>query len=197
MKRWPLCMVLLLGIAACAQAHQGAHRGGHEPADTGGEFAGSRLQLADVTLVDQNGQQRPYPWGVAEHGLLVMTFGYTSCESICPLGNAVMAQLQSELAADMPHKVRLITVSIDPQTDTPEVLRKTAARFGASDDWLWLTGDAAVVDRLLRSAAVKTRDPAQHDPVFLVGDPRSGRFYRSQSMPSAAELLKVIRSFAQ
>lgn len=196
MKRWLFGLALLLGSAAPVSAHEGAHHGDHRPSD-GGEFAGRRLQLADVTLVDQNGRQQPYPWGVAEHGLLVMTFGYTSCESFCPLGNAVMAQLQNALAADIPHKVRLVTVSIDPQTDTPEVLRKTAARFGAHDDWLWLTGDTAAVDRLLRSAAVKTRDPAQHDPVFLVGDPRSGRFYRSQSMPSAAELLKVVRSFTQ
>jgi len=193
-----LAAVLLLAIlAAPVLAHKGAHGPGHEePAPTsGGVFQGGELQLAKETLVDQNGRQRPYPWGVAENGLMVMTFGYTTCESICPLGNAVMAQLEAALGPDTPQRVRLISVTIDPTTDTPEIMRKAAAEFGASEHWLWLTGDAGVVDRLLRSAGAKTAYPELHDPVFLVGDPRTGRFYRSQSLPRAEELLAVVRSF--
>jgi protein SCO1 len=192
-----LMATILLLAAQMADAAAGEAVPSAPGEAAGGAFASSRLQLSAVTLVDQHGREQPYPWGVGEKGLLVMTFGYAGCQAFCPMGNAVMARLQAELGADIPARVRLVSVSIDPRNDTPEVLRETAARFGAHEDWLWLTGDSSAVDRLLRSAAVKNGDPARHEPVFLVGDPRSGRFYRSQSLPTAAELLKVIRSFPQ
>ncbi|SMF60898.1 protein SCO1/2 [Xaviernesmea oryzae] len=196
MKQILFGLVFLSIAAGAVSAHDGKHHAAPKPlAAEGGVFQGGSLHLAKVTLTDQNGHERPYPWGVAEKGLLVMTFGYTTCESLCPLGNAVMAQLEAHLGSETPSKVRLVSVTIDPETDTPDVLRETSADFGASDDWFWLTGDRETINRLLRSAAIKTGDPELHDPVFLVGDPRSGRFYRSQSMPTADELMKIIRSF--
>ncbi len=79
----------------------------------------------------------------------VADFVFTRCPDVCPALTARMAGLQQPLGAS-PDPVRLVSFSVDPVHDTPEVLRDYAARAGARDDWLFLTGPRDVVSALLR-----------------------------------------------
>jgi protein SCO1 len=90
----------------------------------------------EISLEDLLGR----PW--------LASFVYTSCPGPCPMLTARMAKL-AERAAE--HDVRLVTFSVDPETDTPEVLRGYAERYGApADRWLFLTGATDEVRRLVR-----------------------------------------------
>jgi cytochrome oxidase Cu insertion factor (SCO1/SenC/PrrC family) len=74
-------------------------------------------------------------------------FFYTSCPDTCPLQSARMARLQGDLADA--RDVRLVSISVDPEHDTPAVLRDYAQRFGAdAERWLFLTGDKAAIYHL-------------------------------------------------
>jgi cytochrome oxidase Cu insertion factor (SCO1/SenC/PrrC family) len=77
----------------------------------------------------------------------VANFFYTSCPDICPLQSAKMARLQHDFADD--RDVRLVSISVDPEHDTPAVLQGYAQRFDADPKrWLFLTGDKAAIYRL-------------------------------------------------
>lgn len=77
----------------------------------------------------------------------VADFVFTRCPDFCPALTARMAGLQKALAA---HPVRLVSFSVDPLHDTPEVLSDYATRAGAHDDWLFVTGSREAVAGLLR-----------------------------------------------
>lgn len=77
----------------------------------------------------------------------VANFFYTSCPDTCPLQSAKLARLQRDVAND--RDVRLVSISVDPEHDTPEVLRDYVQRFHADPNrWLFLTGDKAAIYRL-------------------------------------------------
>jgi cytochrome oxidase Cu insertion factor (SCO1/SenC/PrrC family) len=77
----------------------------------------------------------------------VANFFYTTCPDTCPLQSAKMARLQQDLADD--RAIRLVSISVEPEHDTPEVLQDYAQRFGADPErWLFLTGDKTAIYRL-------------------------------------------------
>jgi protein SCO1/2 len=79
-------------------------------------------------------------------GVWIADFIFTRCPDVCPALTARMAKMQAAL----PDDVRLVSFSVDPTHDTPEVLRAYASRAGARDGWLFLTGPRAAMATLLR-----------------------------------------------
>lgn len=76
-------------------------------------------------------------------------FIYTRCSTECPLMSSQMARLQEALSAE--RDVRLVSITVDPQHDTPEVLTRYAQSFAAHPQrWFFLTGDKVVIYRLAR-----------------------------------------------
>lgn len=115
--------------------------GGDRPLDRLGNFG----VVPEFTLVERSERD------VTRNDLLgrvwVVNFFYASCPDTCPLESAEMANLQRDVADAS--DVRLVSISVDPEHDTPEVLRAYAQRFGAdSERWLFLTGDKAAIIRL-------------------------------------------------
>ena len=108
-------------------------------------------EMPDVKLVNQDG--RPFNTRQLKGRALVVTFVYTRCPlpDQCPLMSANFAQLNAALAADtrLRRKARLLSVTLDPEFDTPELLRKYGATYagGSFEDWELATGDPAEVRR--------------------------------------------------
>jgi cytochrome oxidase Cu insertion factor (SCO1/SenC/PrrC family) len=103
------------------------------------------FDLPDFQLTERNGQT------VSRDDLKgkvwIASFVFARCCGPCPVVTGNMARLQQELA-DLPD-VRLVTISVDPERDTPEALQKYAASFGADPQrWLFLTGDKAKIHEL-------------------------------------------------
>ncbi|MGH7406768.1 MAG: SCO family protein [Candidatus Methylomirabilales bacterium] len=81
----------------------------------------------------------------------IANFIYTHCPDTCPLQSGQIARLQADLAAE--GDVRLVSITVDPERDTPEVLSRYADRFGAAPDrWIFLTGEKEAIHRLAREA---------------------------------------------
>jgi cytochrome oxidase Cu insertion factor (SCO1/SenC/PrrC family) len=111
-----------------------------------------------VTLADLRGK------------VWIANFIYTHCTDTCPLQSARMARLQERLR-DEPD-VRFVSITVDPELDTPEVLSEYANRFGADRDrWLFLTGEK----RALYALAVEGFRLSVADPEELNQDPRNKR----------------------
>jgi len=160
-------------------------------------FAERPVKLPDVRLTDQNGVQHALASEIAGGSLLVVNFNYTSCESICPVGNAMMQAVDREAPADMGKPVKLLSITIDPNTDTPEVIRKASSEFDPSRRWLWLTGNPDDVQAVLSGVGTSIPDITLHAPLTLVGDAASGQFYSIRTLPDASEIVTLLSKFSR
>ena len=112
-------------------------------------------EMPDVKLVVQDGSS--FNTHQLKGRALVVTFIYTRCPlpDQCPLLSTNFAQLNAALAADpeLRKKTRLLSVTLDPEFDKPEVLRKYGAAYagGKFDNWDFATGDPAEVRRFAES----------------------------------------------
>ncbi|HEY6554641.1 MAG TPA: SCO family protein, partial [Vicinamibacteria bacterium] len=105
--------------------------------------------VPEATFVDTRGKTRRFTeW---RGHAVALTFIFTRCPlpDFCPALDRGFAKLQERVKGDpvLRERARLLTVSFDPEHDTPEILRKYASRLGADPEfWEFLTGEAAVVD---------------------------------------------------
>jgi protein SCO1/2 len=107
------------------------------------------------TLTSQDGM--PVTLASLLGKVVAVTFIYTECPDICPLLTQKMVQVQDELGADFGAKVAFVSISLDPEHDTPEVLKDYAQFWGAKlDGWGFLTGSVEAV-----------RDVTRHYGVFF------------------------------
>jgi protein SCO1/2 len=94
----------------------------------------------------------------------VVDFIYTECTESCPTQSLQFAQLQRQLVAQPDG--RLVSITVDPVHDTPEVLRKYADRYGATDRWWFLTGDTRSIYCLARDGfRLGVADPRAPEPL--------------------------------
>jgi cytochrome oxidase Cu insertion factor (SCO1/SenC/PrrC family) len=103
--------------------------------------------VPDFALTNQHGQL--VRRADLEGKIWIVSLIFTNCPEECPLMTAEMARLQSDLA-DMAD-VRLVSISVDPERDTPPILAQYADRFDADPQrWYFLTGDKRAIYRLAR-----------------------------------------------
>lgn len=127
----------------------------------------------DFTLSDQ--LERTISMADLKGRVLLVNFVYTSCPDTCPIQTARMAQLQPQLqdAGLGPDRIRLISITVDPERDTPVRLRGYAEQFGADPDlWNFLTGPVAEVRRVIvegfKVAASETEHDHEHGDEYIV-----------------------------
>lgn len=131
--------------------------------------------VGEFRLVDQHGREAT---GRELLGSVwVADFIFTKCAGPCP----VLTTQMSMLVNTLPAEVRYVSFSVDPERDTPEVLRKYAEAYGADKRWTFLTGEWPEIDRLVRNqfklTARRQTDPQPgfevlHDLRFALVDKR-------------------------
>lgn len=105
------------------------------------------LELPAYTLTDHHGK----PFGAADlrGKTYVADFVFTSCPSVCPRLTKRMAEVQKR-TEDLGDELRLVTFSVDPENDTPEVLAAYAHKYGANEGrWTFLTGPLGEVETVV------------------------------------------------
>lgn len=199
---------LALLVPAGCDRPPAVHGGG--PAvrrDAAAEDAVAFGELADFRLVDQDGR------AVTRADLLGRPFAlaciFTTCTGPCPALGATMARLQRELGDT---DVRLVSLSVDPEIDTPEVLAEYARGLGAEPErWTFLTGAGDEIDRLVVKSfylPLARGAPSAETPLGihvthsteLVAVDRAGRirgYYGVREPAGAAALLARLRFLAE
>jgi protein SCO1/2 len=130
-------IIALVMLAVPAQAHEAKHAQPEEGLPTIGaapDFTLTSQDAAEVTLESLRGK------------VVAVAFIYTSCPDICPMLTDKMARVQDELGSDFGSKIAFVSITTDPERDTPEVLKGYAEAFDANlAGWSFLTGDPATV----------------------------------------------------
>lgn len=146
-------------------------------------------QLPDVKLVDQNGNQVSSATLLDSNEPVMLNFIFTSCTTICPVLSATFAQVQKQYSSEL-DGVKMISISIDPEYDTPARLKEYAQRFEAQDDWTFLTGDHEVVMDVLSSFDAYRGDKMNHVPLTFIRTADTSSWVRLEGFANASDLLK-------
>jgi protein SCO1/2 len=172
-------------------AHHDAHQ--HHEVAPGYQRTLASYSVPAVTLVNQDGQRVDLPELLDADEPVMLNFIFTSCTAICPAMSAIFARVQNELGSDSA-RLRMVSISIDPEHDTPEALSAYARRFGAGPQWQFLTGsldDSIVVQKAFDA---DRGDKMNHAPLTLFRATPEAQWVRYEGFATAAELVKECRS---
>jgi protein SCO1/2 len=180
-------------VATCvAVAHDGHHQH-HQTARIDAKANAAQVTLHDSQLVDVGGRTVRFKSEAVGDRIAVIGFIYTSCATICPVTSAVLADVQDILIAKLGERfgrdVKLISLTVDPITDTPERLKDYAEGFRSTEGWLWLTGEKPKMDRVLSGLGAYVADFTTHSAAILVGDARSGEWTRLFGIPNPSDIV--------
>lgn len=181
--------VLSLAAAACAAGeHQHQHHAhGAEPlARSTATYRLDGLQLLRATddKAVALGEELDYD------GPLVLDFVFTTCTTICPILSRTFATLQADSKSARP--LRLVSISIDPQHDTPAVLRAYARQFDAGANWRFYTGTIAQSVAAQRAFDVYRGNKMNHVPLTFVRSARGAPWVRLEGYASAADIAREL-----
>jgi protein SCO1/2 len=143
------------------------------------------VDVPDTTLLDQNGREVRFKSDVLGEKTVAIHFIFTTCRAICPIMGAAFAKLQDRLGERLGQDISLVSISIDPVTDTPARMKQWGEQFGARPGWTLLTGEEGKIKNLL-----KALDATNHNaPVVLLGNLRTGEWIRAYDDITAPDKL--------
>lgn len=158
-----------------------------------GRFIDVAYEAPDVTLVDSSGKPRVVG-DLLEGHRVVISFFYANCKDICPVTNMTMAQLAKSAFSLDGKPARLLSITVDPERDTPAVIRDMSEAFGEHPDWVWLTGASADVRKFTHGLGMRYDRPEDHGVLFIVGDADSGHFISTSGLANADDLLRELEA---
>ncbi|MBN3818570.1 SCO family protein [Paraburkholderia sp. Se-20369] len=148
--------------------------------------------LPSVELVRDDGKTVAMADELNDGRPVILTFIYTSCTTICPMISQTLERLQGELGSDR-DKVHIVSISIDPEEDTPARLRAYAARFDAGPEWQHYTGSVDASIAAQRAFNVYRGDKMNHAPVAFLRAAPGRQWMRIDGFATPSELLAAYR----
>ncbi len=150
----------------------------------------------NVTLTTQDGATVHFYDDLIKGKIVAINLIYTTCKYACPLETARLAQVQSVLGDRMGRDVFFYSITIDPEHDTPAVLKDYAAKFHAGPGWLFLTGKPADIDLISKKiglySAPNPESPDGHTPNLLIGNEVTGQWMRNSGVDNPKFLARTI-----
>jgi protein SCO1/2 len=192
---WIELLALLLPVAALAGEHTADEHAKHRAAMQSNKFtvAQETYAVPDIVLTDQNGADVRIRDILSSGRPVAVNFIFTTCTTICPVMTATMLQMQSQLADDS-QVPDFISISIDPDYDTAEVMKSYAENFGAN--WTFLTGNHDDVVKVLQSFDAYRGSKINHFALTLMNAGDGASWTRVEGLTSAAELAQIWRKIS-
>jgi protein SCO1/2 len=151
---------------------------------------GMSNKIPDVKLVDMNGKQVALQTLLDEHAPVILNFIFTTCTTICPVMSATFQQVQEKLGQNR-KDVRLVSISIDPENDTPAKLKKYADKYDAGSQWTLLTGSLENSVAAQKAFGVLAGEKMNHKPVTFIKEKGSvNQWLRIDGLAEADQIIK-------
>jgi len=153
------------------------------------------LSVPDIAVVNQDGRRLRFNSQVIEGRIAIVTGFFTTCSSMCPITQEKLSQVAKLLGSRLGKDVVIVSVSVDPQNDTPARMKDWGEKFHIGPGWTLLSGNPAEVDTLLKSLGLSVPLPQRHQSALMVGSTASG-WVRISSWTSAEKLAKLAESMS-
>lgn len=159
------------------------------PAETKYKRTSESYQVPDVTLVNQDGRRISLKAHLDSEKPVILDFIYGTCTTICPVLSIGFSHFQKKLGPDA-DKVRLVSISIDPDNDTPAVMKEYLERYNAGPGWDFLTGKREDVIMVMRAFDAYVINKMNHYPLTILHSPGEEKWIRINKLLSTSDLMK-------
>jgi protein SCO1/2 len=147
------------------------------------------ISVAATPMVDQDGKKTTLAKALEGKKPVILAFMYTSCTTVCPVTSQIMSNTQDLLGADLAN-TRLVSISIDPEYDTPERMLAYSKKFEAKPQWQHYTGTLADSVAVQKAFGAYRGDKMNHVPLFFINGGGKKSWVMLQGFPSAEDVLK-------
>jgi protein SCO1/2 len=198
LKKWflrPLFLAAAL-LASCAHAESTDSDKHHHHMATAPESARTLVgyySVPNVDLIREDGKTVSLLKELNDGRPVILSFFYTTCTTVCPITSQTFSQLQTALGSEK-NKVHLVSISIDPEQDTPARLQQYAKKFRAGPEWNHYTGSVEASIAAQRAFDVYRGDKMNHNPVTLLRAVPGRPWVRVDGFSTAADLLNEYRN---
>ena len=127
---------------------------------------------------------------------VMINFAFTTCAGVCSPMTANLAKVQDFLGDRVGSDINMITISVDPVIDTPDVLRKYADKFKVKPGWYFLTGKKEDVDLVLHKVGGYVDDKLKHSSVLIIGNVETGEWVKMVAMAKPSEIADAVLKIA-
>lgn len=148
--------------------------------------------LGDIGVTLSDGVVTTLEEAFADDKPVMVHFIFTTCTTICPVQAATFYQVQHHLG-DEASDVQMVSISIDPEYDTPSRLQDYGKKFHAGSQWIFLTGTAEQMIRTQRAFDAYEGGKMNHKPLTLLRGAGSEEWVRLDGLINASDIMKEYR----
>jgi cytochrome oxidase Cu insertion factor (SCO1/SenC/PrrC family) len=152
------------------------------------------VAIPDVVVLDQNNNKVHFYSDLIKGRTVAVNFIFTTCTTICPPLTANFAKVQKTLLEKGKTDVRLISVSVDPEGDTPEKMKSYAELFHAQPGWTFVTGARSDLEQIWRAFSVTSSIKQDHPATVVIGNDSSHTWTYASGLTSAGKLVTAVES---
>jgi len=202
-----LATALSGGMPAPGAFAHDAHRGGGAPKEPAATIPAKpkervplrldegeqRRYFTDTKLQDQDGREVRFYADALRGKIVLISFIYTNCTDICPTLMHNLTDVQDQLGDRFGVDVFFVSITVDPEDDTPEELKRYGERYNTRPGWTFLTGPKKDVEAVIKRFGEFQDDFEDHSMVFVLGDVKNARWSKMRGDQPPETVLARIR----
>ena len=157
-------------------------------------------RLPNAILQSQDGKSYRFYDDLVKDKIVAINFFYTECRNVCPLTTQNLAEAQRLLGDRVGRDIFIYSITLQPETDTPEVIKEYVEVYDVQPGWLFLRGSRADTDMLRRKFGLASSDPAidadpnQHIGNIWFSNDATDRWAASTPFASPEEIVETLLS---
>ena len=188
------CMIGLLGFVALPMEAAAEMTAAEQKAEQ--EAARAREYFTNLDLINQDGETVRFFDDVLKGQVVVINFIFTNCEGACPLMTHKLSLVRDRMEGQIGDTVRFVSLSIDPERDTPAAIKEFAKTHHADHEgWVFLTGKPENLEYITKQLGQFTDDVEAHSTMMLAGNVSSAHWIKIQPYeqpPAITEKLQML-----
>lgn len=192
MRTISLAIAALAAVAGVGLTAVSAANGPSQPAPIAKRWGAG--YMPNYTVYDQDGRALKFYDDVIKDKIVVVDFIYTSCKDICPVVTARLAQAEDRLGDVLGKSTFFVSISIEPEVDTPAKLKEYASAFSTGPGWLFLTGKPEEIAEIRFKLGERSKRPADHRNEIWLGNDGTGEWARDSVFNDIDVLAMTIRN---
>lgn len=146
----------------------------------------------DITLINQDREQVSLTELINSEQPVMLDFVYATCTTICPVLSISFSTLQKKLG-DEADRVKFVSITIDPENDSPEIMKEYLERYQARPGWDFLTGSRKDIDIAMNAFDAYVPNKMSHYPLTLLRSPKTGKWVRIYGLIGSKDFMQEYR----
>jgi protein SCO1/2 len=193
-------IVLLLAVMSISAtpvfSQPPAHQNTQPSTEKGGtgSVRSANVKVPDVVVLDQDNHPLNFYRDLVQGKTVAVNFIFTTCTTICPPLTANFASVQRKMLKRGEKNLHLISVSVDPESDTPAKLKAYAEMFKAQPGWTFVTGSRSQLEKIWNAFGITAGNKLDHSPTVAIGNDPRHQWTFASGLNSPEKLARVIDS---